>query len=457
MPPRVGAPPGVPVTTAVCSRVAPSAARTFTRQVVVLRAVHGGRRAPGPQLGVRPGTPGVVPVNPHVAAAAVDDERRRRGSAEPGHQQHADRPRCARRGDLVPLKYAARICSAVCPPRARPRAPYWLRPDAVAVALAVEAARSSPAWSLPWATRVWATGLPWGMEPGWRSGRPTERRRARRTATRMAIPMAPLTGRCSRRGSWTRRRTPRTRGRRPGPARRARRGQPWRAGRRSASGWADPDRASGEHLRRYACSRVWRCGGAPAMARRGHAGPDSRTSMPRRAVPFPACCASISVTVRPAAPPRWRRGSTACRRVVIEAHALTLPRRKAEDAVAAFEDQVPDEPGIVVGGHSFGGRVASLSAAGAGRRGDRPLRRYAGLVCLSYPLHRPGSPETAADRTAHWPQITCPGAPAVGDARPVRSHRPARGGDAHPARRPAGDLPQARSRAAARPRRCARP
>jgi len=86
----------------------------------------------------------------------------------------------------------------------------------------------------------------------------------------------------------------------------------------------------------------------------------------------------------------------------IEAHALDLPRRKAEDAVAAFEAQVPVGPGIVVGGHSYGGRVASLAVAGA------PAGRYAGLVCLSYPLHRPGAPETAAARTAHWPRIEVP-------------------------------------------------
>jgi predicted alpha/beta-hydrolase family hydrolase len=91
-----------------------------------------------------------------------------------------------------------------------------------------------------------------------------------------------------------------------------------------------------------------------------------------------------------------------------EAHALTLPRRRAEDAIAALEDQVPDEPGVVVGGHSFGGRVASLSAAGVGRADGEPGRRYAGLLCLSYPLHRPGAPETAAARTAHWPRITIP-------------------------------------------------
>ncbi len=91
-----------------------------------------------------------------------------------------------------------------------------------------------------------------------------------------------------------------------------------------------------------------------------------------------------------------------------EAHALTLPKRKAELAVAAFEAQVPDEPGVVVGGHSFGGRVASLSAAGYGRAGGEPGRRYAALVCLSYPLHSPGSPETSEARTAHWRAITVP-------------------------------------------------
>jgi pimeloyl-ACP methyl ester carboxylesterase len=91
-----------------------------------------------------------------------------------------------------------------------------------------------------------------------------------------------------------------------------------------------------------------------------------------------------------------------------DAHALDLPKRKAEDAIAAFEAQVPDEPGIVVGGHSFGGRVASLSAAGIGRAEGERGRRYLGLVCLSYPLHRPGAPETAGARTAHWPRISMP-------------------------------------------------
>jgi len=108
-----------------------------------------------------------------------------------------------------------------------------------------------------------------------------------------------------------------------------------------------------------------------------------------------------------------------------EAHALTLPRRKAELALAAFEEQVPDAPDVVVGGHSFGGRVASLSAAGIGHEEGGwlggPARRYAALVCLSYPLHRPGGPETTASRTAHWPRIGCPALLLSGTRDPFAS------------------------------------
>ena len=92
----------------------------------------------------------------------------------------------------------------------------------------------------------------------------------------------------------------------------------------------------------------------------------------------------------------------------IEAHALDLPRRKAELAIPAFEAQVPEGDDVVVGGHSFGGRVASLSAAGVGRPGGTVARRYAALVCLSYPLHPPGRPEKAGPRTAHWPAVAIP-------------------------------------------------
>jgi predicted alpha/beta-hydrolase family hydrolase len=85
----------------------------------------------------------------------------------------------------------------------------------------------------------------------------------------------------------------------------------------------------------------------------------------------------------------------------IAATAIDLPRRRAEDALPAFHAVVPREPWAVVGGQSYGGRVASLAAAEA----DAP---YAALVLFSYPLHPPGAPDKADARTSHWPQIRCP-------------------------------------------------
>src|SRR5262245_16919993 len=83
------------------------------------------------------------------------------------------------------------------------------------------------------------------------------------------------------------------------------------------------------------------------------------------------------------------------------AHAIDLPKRKAEEAIPAFHDAVPSAADVVVGGHSFGGRVASLAAA-------EPDAPYAALVCFSYPLHPPGAPERTQARIAHWPDIRCP-------------------------------------------------
>jgi hypothetical protein len=84
----------------------------------------------------------------------------------------------------------------------------------------------------------------------------------------------------------------------------------------------------------------------------------------------------------------------------IEAHAIDLPKRRAEEALPAFRKVVPSGAGIAVGGHSYGGRVASLALA------ETP-DAWAGLVLFSYPLHRPGAPAYEA-RTSHWPRITCP-------------------------------------------------
>ena len=85
----------------------------------------------------------------------------------------------------------------------------------------------------------------------------------------------------------------------------------------------------------------------------------------------------------------------------VAAVAIDLPRRRAEDALPAFHRQVPLAPEAVVGGHSYGGRVASLAAA-------EPGSPYAALVLFSYPLHPPGAVEKTEGRIAHWPAIRCP-------------------------------------------------
>ena len=98
------------------------------------------------------------------------------------------------------------------------------------------------------------------------------------------------------------------------------------------------------------------------------------------------------------------------RRRGLAADAVDLPKRKAEDAVPAWRAAVPEGPGTVAGGHSYGGRVASLAtAAGAG---------YAGLVLFSYPLHPPGKPDRTEARIAHFPDIDCPVLLLSGEADP---------------------------------------
>jgi predicted alpha/beta-hydrolase family hydrolase len=97
----------------------------------------------------------------------------------------------------------------------------------------------------------------------------------------------------------------------------------------------------------------------------------------------------------------------------IEARAVSLPRGSVERAIPVYQAAAPLETAsrTVIGGHSFGGRVASLLAA-------QPAAQYAGLVLLSYPLHRPGLAETWDARTAHWKLIACPVLVLSGEADP---------------------------------------
>jgi predicted alpha/beta-hydrolase family hydrolase len=93
----------------------------------------------------------------------------------------------------------------------------------------------------------------------------------------------------------------------------------------------------------------------------------------------------------------------------VPAVAVDLPRGSAERAVPVYLEAVPPSLSAVIGGHSFGGRVASLIAA---------EHRYAGLVLLSYPLHAPGSPGRWDERTSHWRAIRCPVLLLSGDRDP---------------------------------------
>jgi predicted alpha/beta-hydrolase family hydrolase len=95
----------------------------------------------------------------------------------------------------------------------------------------------------------------------------------------------------------------------------------------------------------------------------------------------------------------------------IDATAIDLPKRKAEEAIPAFHLVVPSAHDVAVGGHSYGGRVASLAAA-------EPDAPYAALVLFSYPLHPPGRPENTEARIAHWPSIRCPVLLLSGEADP---------------------------------------
>jgi predicted alpha/beta-hydrolase family hydrolase len=82
----------------------------------------------------------------------------------------------------------------------------------------------------------------------------------------------------------------------------------------------------------------------------------------------------------------------------IDAFALRLPRGAAQRATRSLREQVGAELAVaVIGGHSYGGRVASMVAAETSP---------AGLVLLSYPLHRPGHPDELRD--GHWRSIECP-------------------------------------------------
>ncbi len=72
-----------------------------------------------------------------------------------------------------------------------------------------------------------------------------------------------------------------------------------------------------------------------------------------------------------------------------EAATIDIPKRKAEEAVPAYLAASGSGPDVVIGGQSYGGRVASLLVA----EGSVP---FGGLVLFSYPLPSPGTSRVGA-------------------------------------------------------------
>ena len=80
------------------------------------------------------------------------------------------------------------------------------------------------------------------------------------------------------------------------------------------------------------------------------------------------------------------------------------PPPKAERVMPEFLEaiaSVPADRPLFIGGKSMGGRVASMIAQEL-----FDARKIAGLFCLGYPFHPPGSPEKL--RTAHLQALTVP-------------------------------------------------
>jgi uncharacterized protein len=82
-----------------------------------------------------------------------------------------------------------------------------------------------------------------------------------------------------------------------------------------------------------------------------------------------------------------------------------------KSAVADVKTKLGPSPQIFIGGKSMGGRVASLIADEVFAAGD-----CAGLVCLGYPFHPVGKPESL--RTEHLAALKCPALIVQGERDP---------------------------------------
>ena len=86
------------------------------------------------------------------------------------------------------------------------------------------------------------------------------------------------------------------------------------------------------------------------------------------------------------------------------------PPQVATDRWNSVIEEVGEPSRLIIGGKSFGGRMASMVADEAG---------VAGLVCLGYPFHPPGKPERP--RTAHLVGLRTPALIVQGTRDPFGS------------------------------------
>jgi uncharacterized protein len=99
-------------------------------------------------------------------------------------------------------------------------------------------------------------------------------------------------------------------------------------------------------------------------------------------------------------------------------HGPPFPAMAARDrqglrrAVEVVREKTPGR--VFLGGHSYGGRQASMLAA------EQP-QLAAGLILLSYPLHPPRKPTEL--RTAHFPQLSTAALFVHGSRDPFGSHQ----------------------------------
>lgn len=90
------------------------------------------------------------------------------------------------------------------------------------------------------------------------------------------------------------------------------------------------------------------------------------------------------------------------------------PPPRAEKLVGEYQAAVSELGAgapLFIGGKSLGGRVASLVVPALYEAGAA-----AGLVCLGYPFHPPGKPESL--RTAHLLELSCPAFIVQGERDP---------------------------------------